>query len=108
MEKERKPRAGTPAGVSDAVERLRRRYALGLRDKAAELQACWERTPPDLAGLEQAAHRLAGSSGSFGHTEIGNHAAAIEELLAAARETGRPPCRTAIDAALGALFSALP
>ncbi len=112
MDEALKPRTGGTgdgtAGTSAALERLRRRYAMGLRQKVAELQACWELTPPDLAGLERAAHRLAGTSGSFGFTEIGHHAAALEELLHTAREAGRHPSRAAVEALLNSLRGNLP
>ncbi len=112
MDEALKPRVGGPgdgtAGTSAALERLRRRYAVGLRQKVAELQACWERTPPDLPGLERAAHRLAGTSGSFGFTEIGRHAAAIEELLRTSREAGGQPSQAAVEALLHSLRGSVP
>lgn len=99
-------RAGSAYGretVAEAIDELHARYRAGLADKADELEQLWplptsspakERVTP----LRQLLHKLAGSAGSYGFTEIGAKARLIEQWLSAWGPSGprpgaKPPLR---------------
>lgn len=89
--------------MSEPIEELHARYRASLAEKAAEMEALWplptsnparERVPV----LRQMLHKLAGSAGSYGYTEIGSQARLLEQWLKAwgaggPRPGARPPLR---------------
>jgi HPt (histidine-containing phosphotransfer) domain-containing protein len=73
------------------LHELHARFAVSLRERVAELDALVEaaRTGPLEATLAQAlaaAHRLAGTAGSFGHPAVGQAAAELEVALGRVRD----------------------
>lgn len=68
----------------DALKRHRTAYLLTLPGRLSELDALARRLedpaqlPATLAALERCAHALAGSAGTFGLTELGASARALE------------------------------
>ncbi|MEX1364880.1 MAG: Hpt domain-containing protein, partial [Nannocystaceae bacterium] len=65
---------------------LRERFGVRLRERLGELatlveQAHLDPTPGSLAEAGGAAHRLAGTAGSYGFVEVGEAAAALERSL---------------------------
>ncbi len=89
--------------MAEPIDELHARYRASLADKANELEALWplptstparERVP----ALRQLLHKLAGSAGSYGHTDIGAQARLLEQWLSAwgaggPRPGARPPLR---------------
>jgi HPt (histidine-containing phosphotransfer) domain-containing protein len=74
-----------PAIIALLAE-ARLQFAAGLPAKVAELQALLGRGAWDE--LRRAAHKLRGSTGTYGFMELSQAAAAVEEALIAA---GGPP-----------------
>ncbi|MCK9490344.1 MAG: Hpt domain-containing protein [Xanthomonadales bacterium] len=89
--------------MAEPLDHLHDRYKASLADKADELEALWPlptSTPAKdrIPVLRQALHRLAGSAGSYGYTEIGSQARLLEQWLSAwggggPRAGARPPLR---------------
>lgn len=89
--------------MAEPIDQLHTRYRASLADKASELESLWplptstparERVP----ALRQLLHKLAGSAGSYGHTDIGAQARLLEQWLSAwgaggPRPGARPPLR---------------
>jgi hypothetical protein len=89
--------------MAESIDQLHLRYKAGLADKADELEQLWplptsspakERVPM----LRQALHKLAGSAGSYGYTELGAKARLLEQWLSAWGTSGprpgaKPPLR---------------
>lgn len=94
------------------MEALRKRYAASLADKRAALAAAWEtwRAAGDsavhLRELATQAHRLAGSAGSYGYTEIGACACALDRLVVGPQDS-TPGSAASIDEAVRALLDAI-
>lgn len=67
------------------LERLRRKYIASLGIKADELEGAHSRVragdKPAERLLLQLIHRLAGTAGSFGVTDISHYAGALDERL---------------------------
>lgn len=66
------------------LQAVRERFAARLAARVAELLAEIARAragETDLAGPIASAHRLAGTAGSYGYTEAGEHAAVVEDAL---------------------------
>jgi HPt (histidine-containing phosphotransfer) domain-containing protein len=89
--------------MTEALDELHLRYRTSLADKAEELETLWplptstparERVPV----LRQALHKLAGSAGSYGYSDIGAQARLLEQWLSAwgaggPRPGAKPPLR---------------
>jgi HPt (histidine-containing phosphotransfer) domain-containing protein len=94
------------ANARDRLAELRRGFATRLRERVEELQAAVEavddRQPDAVAKVENLAHKLAGTAGSYGFHEVGEVAAELEALCGngfdpeTAAELGKK-----LDAALG-------
>jgi HPt (histidine-containing phosphotransfer) domain-containing protein len=69
--------------IDAVIEAVRTEFAGSLPAKAAKIGALVARGAWEEA--RRAAHRLRGSAGTYGFTEVGAAAAAIEELLLAQR-----------------------
>ena len=89
--------------MAEPIDQLHSRYRASLADKAAELESLWPlptSTPSRdrVPALRQMLHKLAGSAGSYGHSQIGAQARLIEQWLSAwgaggPRPGARPPLR---------------
>lgn len=89
--------------MSEPIEQLHARYRASLADKANDLEQLWPLPTSSpakdrVAALRQALHKLAGSAGSYGHTEIGAKARLLEQWLSAWGTSGprpgaKPPLR---------------
>ena len=89
--------------MNEPLDELHLRYRASLADKAAELETLWPlptSTPARdrVPALRQLLHKLAGSAGSYGYTEIGAQARLLEQWLSAwgaggPRPGARPPLR---------------
>ncbi len=72
--------------IEDKLEELRQAYQIKLPDKVNEIAALWkliENQPnqEDVILLHRKAHSLHGSAASYGFSEIGNHAAVLENII---------------------------
>jgi HPt (histidine-containing phosphotransfer) domain-containing protein len=72
--------------ASEQLHALRERFAAGLRARVSELEALVRAaregaTSAAIAPALVAAHRLAGTAGSYGHPAVGEAAAALEAAL---------------------------
>lgn len=91
----------------DALQRHRTAYLLTLPGRLADLDALARgledpaQLPATLAGLERCAHALAGSAGTFGLTELGASARALE--LEVEDGSGEPASSSVILRAVQAL-----
>lgn len=70
----------------ERLHELHTRFAAGLRERVSELDALVQAareaaTAAALAPALVAAHRLAGTAGSYGHPAVGEAAAALESAL---------------------------
>jgi HPt (histidine-containing phosphotransfer) domain-containing protein len=67
------------------LDALRAGFAARLRERLAELEALVQRAHGGDAGALRpalaAAHRLAGTAGSYGYPDVGDAAAALERAL---------------------------
>ncbi|MCL7943012.1 diguanylate cyclase [Marinobacter sp. ATCH36] len=80
-----------PEGVGEKLARLRLKFRSkteGELDQLAEIASqltCGDQARPDMtesiASAYSALHRLAGSAGTFGYNELGDHARVLEERL---------------------------
>jgi HPt (histidine-containing phosphotransfer) domain-containing protein len=78
--------AGTPGDEeqSELQAMLYERVRDSIEGKVAVLRAAFAGGVPDAeeqAEARQLAHKLAGSTGTYGHHAAGRHAAALEDLL---------------------------
>ena len=81
--------------MEEDIERLHERYRTSMAEKANELEALWPLPTSSPAKdripvLRQTLHRLAGSAGSYGFTEIGAQARLLEQWLSAFTGGGGP------------------
>lgn len=93
-------------GNEEAFEALRIRYRTRLQADLRELEALYERLaqsggaaghPVGEGRLIGLVHSLAGASGTFGFSELGDRAALLEELLIEGAEADPGRIRTAFD-----------
>jgi len=93
--------------VEDALAAVRRDFASRLPERGAELAAFVVRGAWD--DLRRAAHKLRGSASTYGFADLGEHAAAIEDILLEAADAGRPPdaaAKARLEALVGAAVAA--
>lgn len=81
--------------MEEDIDRLHERYRVSMAEKADELEALWPLPTSSPAKdriplLRQTLHRLAGSAGSYGFTEIGAQARLLEQWLSAFTGGGGP------------------
>jgi HPt (histidine-containing phosphotransfer) domain-containing protein len=95
------------------LQAVRERFGARLAERVAQLLVEIARARAgeiDLVGPIASAHRLAGTAGSYGYTEAGEHAAVVEDALH--RIVGNPASADAVwtelDAALQRLQAASP
>lgn len=98
-----------PGSARERLDALRERFAAGLRERVRELEALVRAaregaTGAAIAPALVAAHRLAGTAGSYGHPAVGEAAAALEAALGRIAEQGAGPA--AWDEAAAALARA--
>lgn len=81
-----------PDDFTRFLEEQRGDYRRGLSQKLDEMERLASRigTDPtvDLASLERLAHSMAGSGGTFGFTELGDAAKALELSVQRLKESG--------------------
>lgn len=100
-------RAGPPADAPDPLTELRLSYAESLPTRLRALDRAiraWRRAPEDSAALEKAeklAHRLRGTTGSYGFADVSAAMGAVEDALRGARDRHETSA-SAIEPALGA------
>lgn len=98
-----------------AFAEIRAQYALELPGEVLALVAALERARPEEGRAEGAAearmiaHRLCGTGGSYGFTEISEAAAELEIVLKAIEANASPPAEAwpKVDGALGRITAAL-
>lgn len=86
-----------PALAQSRLRELRARFGASLRERLDRLDSLLEaaRSGSAEGALAQAlvaAHRLAGTAGTFGHIEAGEAAAALEQALQRIAEGSPDPC----------------
>ena len=97
-----------PEGVADRLRELRARFVASLRERLDRLDALVSNAQSGsaeaLAEALVAAHRLSGTAGSYGHVEVGEAAAVLEDALRRVADGTADPA--AWDEALAALAHA--
>lgn len=102
----------TPVAAPDPLADLRRRFVARTQERLAELSGLVGAAEPEAAAsdrLVRLAHQLAGSAGTFGCTELGRAAAALEDVArAVAASPASPPAdRAGLEACLSRLQAAV-
>jgi len=69
--------------VREQIEAVRRDFERSLPARIQVMVDAWQRDPPDLPDLGQAAHKLAGAALTFGHVRIGALAQGLADRAAA-------------------------
>jgi len=103
--------ADTSPSLQASLAAIREAYAASLPDKLAELATLYQALSAggDLQSLQQlraAAHKLAGSAGTFGYDELGNIARRLEHALRDWVAVGHWPDQKEL-AVLGSLLEAM-
>jgi HPt (histidine-containing phosphotransfer) domain-containing protein len=95
------------AEVESRLGAVTRNFARSLPARIETLRRAWRAAPPDLKGLRDAAHQLAGTAPCFGFRELGGHAAKVEAIVDVLLTERRAPTRdeaAAVDGLLGSLL----
>ena len=110
VEADAAPQSAAATSPENELQALYRRYAEQLPATIGDIEALWGKVsagadPAPLKSLHRALHSLAGSGETFGYTQLGNSAKAME--LALERYIGGAPIRSSARGKFAAMLQEL-